>query len=48
MGQTSGGLNMKNRIAPTNFTADKSNDALRIVHDSKGKRNIGSGAKVCV
>ena len=33
---------MKIRIAPTNFTADKSNDALRIVHDSKGKRNIAS------
>lgn len=26
---------------PTNFTADRSNDASRIVHDSKGKSNVG-------
>lgn len=32
---------MKKKNAPTNFTADKSNDALRIVHDSKGKSNVG-------
>ena len=40
MGATLGGLIMEKRT-PTNFTADRSNDASRIVHDSKGKSNAG-------
>lgn len=40
MGATLGGLIMEKRT-PTNFTADRSNDASRIVHDSKGKSNVG-------
>ena len=31
---------MRKNNTPTNFTADKGNDALRIVHNSKGKLNV--------
>ena len=39
MGATLGELIMK-KETPINFTADRSNDALRIVHISKGKLNV--------